>query len=73
MKRKLVGLLLCLPLALIVPTMVKTCHRGGSVQNASGDLVDNLLTAVFILGVPMAIVGLILLLTKKTSRREDAR
>lgn len=62
--RRLVGLLLLLPLGTVVPFMVRSCHRGGDVRNASSDLMDNVLTALFIVGLPLAIVGCKLLFGK---------
>ncbi len=55
--RRFVGLLLVAPLATVVPFMVRSCHRAGPARDAGSDLTDNLLTALFILGLPLAIVG----------------
>jgi hypothetical protein len=65
MKRRLTGAVLLVPLAAVMPSMIKSCHRGGDVRNANGSVVDNLLAIVFIVGVPMALVGLSLLFGKK--------
>ena len=68
MRRRLKGLVLVVPLALVMPSVLRSCHRGGDVRNASGGVVDNLLAIVFMVGVPLAIWGLTLLFGRSPDR-----
>ena len=56
-RQRVVGVLLMLPILGVIPQMVATCHRGGSVRNASGNLTDNLYALWFIAGLIGALAG----------------
>ena len=72
MKRRLLGLGLVTPLAALMPTMVRGCQRGRVAYGTSNELAMNLLATAFMIAVPLAIVGLSLLLGKqKRSSRSD--
>jgi hypothetical protein len=64
-KRRLTGAVLLIPLAAVMPSMIKSCERGGDIRmGGGGSVVDGLLSIVFMAGVPMALVGLYLLFGK---------
>jgi hypothetical protein len=69
MKKKLLGILLCLPILGVMPSVLATCHRGGDTRNASSNLSDNLLAGVFILGIPMAFVGMAMIVRGEGTKR----
>ena len=63
LKKRLLGVVMLLPLAWIISVTVPTCKRGGRTggPGLGSELLNNLATLGFFIAVPTAIAGLVFL------------
>jgi hypothetical protein len=76
MKRRLYGLLLLLPLGVAIAFAAPTCQQGtqiGSESSGYGQVLNNLLAGLFIVGLLCAIAGVRMLLGKPPGGEEEDR
>jgi hypothetical protein len=74
MKRRFIGFLLTLPIILVLVVAAPTCERGtvkGAGGPGYGEALNNLLAFIFIVGIPIALIGLTMLFGKKPAPKKE--